>query len=397
VAKFIYKATDLRGSHIQGELEAASKQDAVEALEKRKLTILSVKRDIDLNPFKNRVSGAVISRFTRQLSAMVSSGLPLAEALGVLSKQRDSRKMQTMVQSVLDDIKAGKPFHEALGKHQAILGPLYVSLVKAGESAGALGEILERLADHLEKSDAIKRKVRGALLYPAVILLVAISAVAILLVFVVPSFAKMFADLNKELPMLTLVIINACTFIKTKIILILAAVAALFLAYGRVKKTARFRSAMDGFVLKIPYFGSLLKKAAIGRFTRTLATLLKGGVPLVKALEICSAAAGNMRIEKVILDSVRNVSSGNPLHESLSKDPLFPEMTIQMIAVGEKIGELSKMMERVALFYDGEVSAAVDSVLSIIEPVMIVFLAVIIGVILIAMYLPLFDMMTGMS
>ncbi|OGJ86066.1 MAG: hypothetical protein A2268_02245 [Candidatus Raymondbacteria bacterium RifOxyA12_full_50_37] len=394
MAKFTYRAKDLRGLVVQGIVEASSKEEVIQGLEKRKLTVESVKRDIQINPFKNMVSSIALSRFTRQLSAMVNSGLPLVEALEVLAKQRASRKMQTTVAAVVSDVRAGKPFYEALQRHEAVFGRLYVSLVKAGESAGALGEILERLAEHLEKNDAIRRKVRGALLYPAVIVLVAIAAVTILLLFVVPTFAKMFADLGRPLPFLTSVIIQACTIIQDWALLLVISGTGALVVLNRLRKTPWFRFFLDGFTLRIPYFGDLLKKSAISRFSRTLATLLRGGVPLVKALEICGGTAGNVRFEKAVGESVIGVAAGLSLNASLGKSLLFPEMTVHMIEVGERIGELPKMMERVSYFYDGEVTAAVEGVLSIIEPVMIVFLAAIIGVILIAMYMPLFDMMT---
>ncbi|OGS36682.1 MAG: hypothetical protein A2293_13340 [Elusimicrobia bacterium RIFOXYB2_FULL_49_7] len=390
--KLLYKARNLSGKIESGLIEAENRSAARLLLEKRKLTVLSVKKEGHLLPFGRGISETLVSRFTRELATMLNSGLPLTQALDVIARQKESRLFHDIVRSIASEVREGKPLWEALKRHEKVFPPLYSGMVKAGESAGALGEILERLAHYLERSQFLKRKVRSALLYPAIVLAVAVIAVSVLLTFVVPSFAKMFADMGKPLPFITRIVVGMSYLLRNNLPFILAALVGLVLLIRTALNREKGRLFWDRMVLKLPLLGSLLTRAAVGRFCRTLATLLKGGAPLTTALDICSKSAGNKVIENAIHDSIRQVSEGRELHESLSQCDLFPEMTLEMIGVGEKVGELEKMMEKVAEFYDAEVTSVVDSIISVIEPIMIVMLGIVIGFVLIAMYLPMFDM-----
>ena len=396
---FGYKGKTLGGATVSGELQAKSQTELQKILRSNKILVSSITRKS--SPINIRMGGRIkkvhISRFTRQFATMIGAGLPLIQCLEILSQQSDSQQLREIIDKVRQSVQSGSTLADALSRHKKAFDDLYVSMVDAGEIGGALDQILLRLAAYREKADALARKVKGALAYPSVIVTVAIGVTFVMLTYIVPIFAKMFQGLGAELPAPTQMVLNLSAFLKGNILTGLILFVALFIFYRWYSKTDKGRLLIDKVKLRTPLLGSLLRKTAISRFTRTLGTLIQSGVSILDALEITAKTAGNRVIHDAIKRSVVSIAEGETITHPLKETGVFPPMVTQMIAVGEKTGGLDEMLQKIADFYDEEVDAAVAALTSIIEPVIIVLMGLVIGGILIAMYLPMFEIIGAIS
>lgn len=390
---FEYKGKTLAGANVSGELKANSKEDLERVLRQNKIIVSSISKKAAELQFKigTGVKRLDVSRFTRQFATMIGAGLPLVQCLDILSTQMENREFAKIVNQVKDSVQGGATLSEALGRHPKIYDTLYCNMVEAGEVGGALDAILNRLAVYREKADQLVRKVKGAMVYPAVIVVVAVGVTVGMLVFIVPVFAKMFGGLNAELPMPTQVILKISNFLRDNVLVILAALGGLAGIFFWWKKTPNGALSVDKILLRTPVLGNLVRKSAVARFTRTLGTLLSSGVSIIEALEITAKTAGNLVIANAIGRSVVSIAEGDTITAPLKETGVFPPMVTQMISVGEKTGGLDEMLNKIADFYDEEVDEAVTALTSVIEPIIIVFMGIIIGAIMIAMYLPMFD------
>jgi type IV pilus assembly protein PilC len=329
--------------------------------------------------------------FTRQFATMIDAGLPLVQCLDILADQQPNKTFKGILRDVKSDVEQGSTFADALRKHPKAYDNLYVNLVQAGEIGGILDTILNRLAVYLEKADALARKVKGAMVYPTTVLVVAIGVVVLMLVKVIPTFEKMFADFGGELPGPTQVVVSMSHFMQTWIWSFLVVAFLIVVAFFQARKRSlRFRRATDALALRLPIIGTLLQKVAVARFTRTLGTMIASGVPILDGLEIVARTAGNVVIEEALMDVRSAISEGKTIAEPLQESDVFPGMVTQMIAVGEETGAMESMLSKIADFYDEEVDTAVEALTSLLEPVMMVFLGGTVGGLLIAMYLPIF-------
>jgi type IV pilus assembly protein PilC len=391
-----WKARTRQGSLKKGEIEAVNDQAVMAQLRAQLLMPVSVKekaKDVTeyLRFFKQGIKTRELVIFTRQFATMIDAGLPLVQCLDILAEQNPNKRFKEIIRQVRQDVEQGSTFAEALRKHPKPFDPLYTNLVQAGEIGGILDTILNRLAVYLEKADALARKVKGAMVYPSTVLVVAVGVVVLMLVKVIPTFAKMFEDFGGELPAPTQMVIALSNFMQHWIWLFLTVVG--LLAYGFLaarKRNLRFRRATDSFFLKLWIFGPLLQKVAVARFTRTLGTMIASGVPILDGLEIVARTAGNVVIEEALMDVRSAISEGKTVAEPLQESGVFPGMVVQMIAVGEETGAMESMLSKIADFYDEEVDAAVEALTAMLEPAMMVFLGGTVGGLLIAMYLPIF-------
>jgi type IV pilus assembly protein PilC len=328
---------------------------------------------------------------------MINAGLPLVQSLTILAQQTENKALKEVTRQVVYDVEAGNTLADALAKHPKAFSGLYVNMVAAGEAGGILDTILMRLATFLEKNDALIRRVKGAMVYPGVIFSVAIIAVAILLVFVIPTFQEMFASVNMELPLPTRIVIGMSDGLISYWWMILLAIGAMIFLLRRYYATPDGRKRIDGALLRAPVLGDVLRKAAVSRFTRTLGTLVSSGVSILDGLEITAKTAGNRVVHDAVMESRASIAGGETIAAPLERSKVFPPMVISMIAVGEQTGGLDEMLSKIADFYDDEVDVAVASLLSLMEPLMIVVLGVIVGGMIVAMYLPIFDMMNAIQ
>jgi type IV pilus assembly protein PilC len=396
---FEYKGKTLSGAAVSGELKAKSKPELQRILRSNKILVTSIARkpsQITIR-LRRRIKKIHISRFTRQFATMIGAGLPMVQCLEILSQQSESMELREVIDKVRESVQSGSTLADALSRHKKAFDDLYVSMVDAGEIGGALDQILLRLATYREKADALARKVRGALVYPAVIVTVAIGVTFVMLTYIVPVFAKMFEGLGAELPAPTQLVLTLSSFIRSNIIIGAVLLILLLIFYRWYSKTDKGRLLIDRVKLKAPLLGSLLRKTAVSRFTRTLGTLISSGVSILDALEITAKTAGNRVIQDAIKRSVVSIAEGETITHPLRETGVFPPMVTQMISVGEKTGGLDEMLQKIADFYDEEVDAAVAALTSIIEPVIIVAMGMVIGGILIAMYLPMFEIIGKIS
>ncbi|HEX2956010.1 MAG TPA: type II secretion system F family protein [Chitinispirillaceae bacterium] len=392
--KYSYVGVTATGKQVKGEIQAANKNEVISLLRKKKLrpvTIKAASMSLNLAMF-DKVKLQDISRFTRQFSAMTAAGLPLVQCLDILAAQTENKKLSAAVKQISGDIQGGSTLADALQKHPTIFNTLYCNMISAGEASGSLDTVLTRLADYQEKAEALRRKIKGAMSYPLIVTVVAILATAAMLTFVVPTFAQMFTDVGGSLPMPTQIVMNISNFLQKYIFLIILLVAGVIVALSYYYKTEDGKLKIDSIKLKIPIWGDLERKSSISRFSQTLSTLLTSGVTILDALNITAKTAGNKVLEKGIFRTLERISGGMTIAEPLKETGVFPPMVIHMISVGEKTGDLAEMLKKISDFYKDEVDAAIDALTSIIEPVMIVVMGAIIGGILIAMYLPMFDM-----
>ena len=338
-----------------------------------------------------RITTRDLILFTRQFATMIEAGLPITKCLDVLIEQIKNDKLRSILRKIMEDVETGSTLYEALLKHKNVFGTLYLSMIKAGEAGGFLGDALNRIAIHLEKADSLKRKIRGAMAYPLVIFVVAIGVLTFMLVAIIPTFAKMFESLGSELPFMTQAVINLSSLVRHYLPLGVLILVGVFVALHYYRKTDAGRTVIDNLLLKLPLFGSLIRKTAISRFARTLSTLITSGIPILQGLEITARTSGNKVIEDAVLSARKSISSGKSIAEPLKNCGVFPPMVTQLIAVGEESGNLAQMLERSANFYEEEVDATVSTLTSIIEPITIVFMGGLVGVMLISMYMPMFE------
>lgn len=394
---FAYTARTPGGELRSATIDAPSRDEAVALLRRQRLAVVKVDEAAAKPKPKGRVPARDVVIFTRQFSTMINAGLPLVQALDILSKQSDNKALQQVTRAVVFDVESGATVSDALGKHPKVFTDLYTNMVAAGEAGGILDTILMRLATFLEKNDALVRKVKGAMIYPAVISGVAVIAVTVLLWKVIPVFETMFASVNLELPMPTRVVIQLSRLVNGYWWAIGAGIMAAVFLVKQYYATADGKLAIDRLLLKLPVLGDVLRKAAVSRFTRTLGTLIGAGVSILDGLEITAKTAGNRVIQDAILQSRASIAGGDTIAAPLAKSQVFPPMVISMIAVGEQTGGLDEMLTKIADFYDGEVDTAVSALLSILEPLMIVVLGVVVGGMVVAMYLPIFDMINAVQ
>jgi type IV pilus assembly protein PilC len=396
---FTYKGRTLSGTQVAGELKAKDRVELERVLRSKKILVSQV--STKPSQIQIRIGTGIkkvhISRFTRQFATMIAAGLPMVQCLEILSQQMESAPLRKVVAEIKESVQAGTTLAEALSKHKKVFDDLFVNMVDAGEIGGALDVILMRLATYREKADALVRKVRGALIYPAVVMTVAIGVTFVMLTYIVPVFAKMFSGLGAELPAPTRFILSLSGFIRGNILTGLVALILLIVAYKFYSKTDKGRLNIDRVKLRVPLIGDLIRKSSIARFSRTLGTLISSGVPILDALDITARASGNRIIHDAVKRSVLSIAEGETITQPLKQCGVFPPMVTQMISVGEKTGGLDDMLAKIADFYDEEVDAAVAALTSIIEPVIIVFMGVVIGGILISMYLPMFEIIGKIS
>jgi type IV pilus assembly protein PilC len=398
---FEYTARNLKGDLEKGQVDLPTKDDVVAHLRRNRLVVVQVRqapKAVSLGGmFKAGVKTRDVVIFTRQFATMINAGLPLVQALDILAQQTENKVLAEVTRQVVYDVESGQTLADALRKHPKAFSDLYVNMVAAGEAGGILDTILQRLAEFLEKNDAIIRKVKGAMVYPGVIMSVAVIAVAVLLIFVIPTFQTMFASVALELPLPTRIVIGMSHLLTTYWWLMLGVIGVTIFGIARYYKTPGGRLQIDRMLLRFPVLGDVLRKSAVSRFTRTLGTLVSSGVSILDGLEITARTAGNMVIHNAVMESRQSIAGGDTIAAPLQRSKVFPPMVISMIAVGEQTGGLDEMLSKIADFYDEEVDAAVGTMLSLMEPVMIVVLGVIVGGMVVAMYLPIFDMVNAVQ
>ncbi|RJO66435.1 MAG: type II secretion system F family protein [Myxococcales bacterium] len=395
---FKWEGKTRNGEVKRGTMDATDEQAVILRLKQQQITPGAIKKSAGALEFKipglePRVKSKSLVIFTRQFATMIDAGLPLVQGLDILAAQNDDKVMQKVLYHVKNDVESGSTFAAALEKHKDVFDDLYISLVSAGELGGILDTILDRLASYIEKAQALKKRVKSAMTYPIVILAVTTIVISVLMIYVIPTFAAMFKDLSGgDLPALTQFVMDLSDWFVKYFPLVIAAGIGLVVAWKMSRKIYRTRLVIDAFFLKIPIFGSLIQKTAVARFTRTLGTMISSGIPILQALDVVEKTAGNLVIEEGIKNVKAKITEGKSMAEPLMATGVFPPMVVQMIAVGESTGALDAMLGKIADFYDEEVDTAVDSLTSVIEPVMMVVLGSIIGFTLVAMYLPIFTM-----
>jgi type IV pilus assembly protein PilC len=397
---FEYTARSQTGQIQKGQLDVSNKDDVSAYLRKNRLILVSVReapKQIKFSMGGPRVKTRDIVIFTRQFATMINAGLPLVQSLNILASQTENKTLADVTKAVVYDVESGNTLADAFSKHPKAFSSLYVNMVAAGEAGGILDTILLRLATFLEKNDALVRKVKGAMIYPGVIISVAAIAICILLVFVIPTFQSMFSSAGLELPLPTRVVIAMSDFLIGYWWAILGVVAAGVFALKSYYATDAGRLQIDTMMLKAPVLGDVIRKSAVSRFTRTLGTLVSSGVSILEGLEITAKTAGNQVVHNAVMESRQSIAGGETIAAPLERSKVFPPMVISMIAVGEQTGGLDEMLSKIADFYDEEVDVAVSALLSLMEPAMIVGLGVIVGGMVIAMYLPIFDMMNAVQ
>ncbi len=393
---YVWKGVDRKGKRQSGEIEADNPTIARQLLIRKGLNITAFKtKPKDLAEYipllQNRVTERELVVLVRQLSTMIDAGLPLVQCLDILQQQQEGRGLKRILKQVKKDVEEGATFSDAIRKHPKAFDGLFVNLVAAGEMGGILDVILNRLAEYIEKLAKLKKKVRGALTYPAIVVTIAVMVMAVILIYVIPVFARLFSDAGVKLPPLTLFVMAVSNFAIRFFYWIIVGLGLLIYLVRRFRKTSRGRMVTDRLLLRMPVFGMLLRKVAVARFSRTLGTMLASGVPILDALDIVAGSAGNAVIEQAIRESRAAIAEGRSVAEPLQDTKVFPGMVTHMIAVGEATGALDAMLGKIADFYEEEVDITVEALTSLLEPLLLVFLGVTIGGLLIAMYLPIFQ------
>ena len=395
---FVWKGRTLAGESQSGEIEVARQEEAIDALRKKKILITSMRPKAAGFSLPNIVGSGVSTKdlaiFTRQFATMISAGLPLVQCLDILAKQSSKPSFGRVIGEVTREVEAGSTLSDALGKHKSVFDDLFRNMVAAGEAGGVLDEILMRLATYIEKADALKRKIQSAMVYPVVVLTVALGATAFMLIFIIPTFAKMFTEFGGELPLPTKIVLIASHMLQSYWWVALISAVGAGVALARYYATENGNRVIDQMLLKIPVLGDVLLKGSVARFTRTLGTLIASGVPILSGLEITARTAGNKIISEAIMSARASIREGETVSAPLKRSNVFPPMVVQMISVGESTGALDEMLTKIAVFYESEVDTAVDTLTSIIEPIMIVVMGGIVGGMVVAMYLPMFKLIT---
>ena len=394
---FVWKGKNSYGDKRQGQYEANDEAAVQAYLKKLRITPTSVKqkpKDIleGIPLFQPKVTGRDVVIFTRQLSTMIDAGLPLVQSLEILANQQENATFKRVLREIKADVETGTTFAEAMKRHPQVFDTLFCNMIEAGEMGGILDTILGRLATFMEKAMTLKKKVKGAFTYPVICLCISIVILGVILIFVVPTFEKMFADFGAALPVPTQIVVTISKFVQSKIIYMVGFVMMLGFVFKKIYKTDAGNRKIDALSLKAPVFGELIMKVAVAKFTRTLGTMLQSGVPILESLKVVARTAGNRVIETAVFRVAESISEGRSIAEPLEETGIFPNMVVQMISVGESTGALDAMLTKIADFYDEEVDQAVENLTSMIEPFMMVFLGGMIGGLVVAMYLPIFQM-----
>jgi type IV pilus assembly protein PilC len=394
---YVWQGQDRRGTLQKGEMEAVD--DAAVGLQLRRLQIKPSKikkkpKDLfeNVSLLQPKVRTADVVVFARQFSTMINAGLPLIQCLDILQAQQENKTFKKMLKHIKETVEGGATLADALAKYPNVFDDLFVNMVAAGETGGILDAILNRLSEYMEKAMKLKKKVKSAMTYPIIVLCIAVLVIGVIMVFVIPVFEKMFADFGGALPAPTQIVVNASRFIRDNILYMVGAVVVFVFLFKRYYNSEKGRAVVDNYLLKLPVFGLLLRKVAVAKFTRTLGTMVSSGVPILDALGITAKTSGNKTVESAIYKVRSAISEGRTMADPLAESGVFPSMVCQMVAVGESTGALDAMLSKIADYYDDEVDAAVDSLTSMIEPFMMVFLGVTIGGLVVSMYLPIFKM-----
>jgi len=398
---FVWEGKTAQGKILKGEMEAAS-QDAVFArLRSQRIQPIparvrekgkGLEKEFTIPGFGAKVSAHDVMLFTRQFATMIDAGLPIVQGLDILSQQSENKAFRITVRTIKQDVESGFTLADALKKHPKIFDDLYVNMVAAGEVGGVLNTILNRIAMFIEKSARLKSKVKGAMIYPATIVVVAVAVVSVLLLFVIPVFAELYGGMGKALPAPTQITINISNFFRAYFMYLAGAIVGIVVALKMYYKTAQGRFTIDGLLLKLPIMGDLIRKVAVARFSQNMSILLTSGVPILDGLAITAKTAGNKVVEKAIMNARISISQGRTVAEPLTESKIFPPMVCQMVAIGENTGALDAMLKKVADFYEEEVDNAVANLTSLMEPLIMVVLGVILGGLVISMYLPIFQL-----
>jgi type IV pilus assembly protein PilC len=394
---FIWEGKNRKNETIKGELEAAGEEAVRAHLARLKLVPVKIKKkpkDLleNFSWAQPKVTQTDVILFCRQFSTMLDAGLPIIQCLDILHRQQENKRFKKILKDVKESVEGGQTFAEALKRYPQQFDDLFVNMVAAGEASGVLDTILKRLSTYLEKAAKLKKRIKGAMVYPAITLLVAIIVVGVIMVFVIPVFEQMFADFGGQLPAPTQIVVNLSRMIRANILYLLGAVGIAVFALRRVGKTEKGRAAIDRYLLTLPVFGPLLRRVAVAKFARTLGTMLASGVSILDALDIVAKTSGNKTVETSIYRVRQGIAEGRTMSEPLVESGVFPAMVCQMIAVGESTGALDAMLIKIADFYDEEVDQAVENLTAAIEPVMMIFMGVVIGGLVVSMYLPIFKM-----
>jgi len=399
---FEYEVRSQNGQKIEGTLEAENESMLASNLRKKGYYILNIKRKgkgfslSGINLFEKKVKLNDLAIFARQFSAMINSGISIIDALDILRDQIDHPKLNQVVIAVTEDIETGSDLSESLSNHPDVFPELFVQMVRAGETGGIIGDVLDRIANHYEKQDELQGKIKSALYYPITIMVIALLVVIFLLTNVVPTFVSMFSDFGAELPLPTRILIGTSSFMESYWWLVGLIIIALIFLFRNYRKSPSGRLRTDAFILKIPQVGTMMQKIYLSRFSSTLSVLLSSGVDLLASLSIVEGVIGNKLYAQALTEARIKVREGSTLSEPLEKREEFPKLLVHMIKVGEESGAMSRMLDKVSMFYDREVDRSVEGVVSIIEPVIIVFLAIVVGFVVISIVMPMFDMYTYM-
>jgi len=398
---YVWKGKNSFGEKRKGEVEAPDQAGALAQLKRLRISEPIVKekpKDLlaNISFFKPKVSGKDIVIFTRQLSTMINAGLPLVQGLEILEKQQENPTFKKALGEIRSDVEAGSTLADSMRKRPKIFDNLFTNMIEAGETGGILDTILTRLAAFMEKSMALKKKIKGAMTYPTVCLGISILILIVILVFVVPVFKSMFEGFGHSLPLPTQIVVNLSNFFKSNFIYVFIFIFFIIFVIKKTYTTESGRKFFDRSILKAPVFGILMRKVAVAKFTRTLSTMLSAGVPILEALQVVAKTSGNKIIEQAVFRVGDSIAEGRPIAEPLEESGVFPNMVVQMINVGESVGALDAMLEKIADFYDEEVDQAVENLTAMIEPFMMVFLGGMIGGIVVAMYLPIFKLSSVM-
>ncbi len=394
---YVWKGKNSYGEKRSGKIEAADERVVLAYLKKLRITpskLQEAPKDLFENVafMQQKVTGKDLVIFTRQLSTMIDAGLPLVQSLEILGNQQDNRTFKKILSEIRTDVETGSTFADAMKKHPNVFDNLFCNMIEAGELGGILDTILSRLAVFMEKNMKLKKRVKGALTYPVICLCIAIVILAVILIFVVPVFERMFADFGASLPAPTQIVVAMSNFVKKYFLLIIGVMVAAVFAVKKAYKTEKGKMKLDALLLNLPVFGPLIRKVAVAKFSRTLGTMLQSGVPILEALSVVARTAGNKVIETAVFRVADSISEGRPIVEPLEETGVFPGMVVQMINVGESTGTLDAMLAKIADFFDDEVDQAVENLTAMIEPFMMVFLGGMIGGMVVAMYLPIFKM-----
>ncbi len=408
MAKFKYIARDANGNRVEDTITADSQDAASSALKRQQITVLSISEEkaglfslgkgggAKKDP-KPRVSSADLVIFTRQFSTMIGAGLPVMECLDILAEQADDPGFKACLYKLCNDVRTGTDLSTALGRHPRVFTDIYVNMIRAGEASGQLDTILLRLAEYLEASESLKRKIKSAMTYPVISMVMILGITGFLLVFIIPKFEKIFSNMGVELPLPTLIVLGISNILQNSWYFIILVMVAVFVGVTQFKKQPKGRYIWDSMMLKMPVFGDLFQKVAVSRFARTFATLLRSGVAILGALDIVSSTAGNAVLEEAVDASREAIRQGETLAKPLSDCPIFPPMVVRMIAVGERSGALETLLEKIAEFYDEQVDATVEALTSLIEPLMIGLMGFVVGGIVLSVFLPIFKMQQSLG